>query len=699
MHTAHGYAWECRAPSHDPIIFEQEAEFQDHSRTEHGVPEAHVGTLSRAARRPVHGKILECPFGDDFSAPEKAELHSVRSNEALLQHVAAHMKEIALLALQKLPGDDDDRSEDVASDAPIEEDGFAKLRGSMYSILDDEALDFLDEAGNGISNTLEEGISSSVERLDLEDKDTAGMTKLHRAVRDNSLPLVQSLIEQGANLRSRTNRGETALHYATLNGDEGLDVMSLLLAFFEAQEIINLQDDNSQTPVHYAAKRGFIKGIRLLADYGAFMNIFDNNGLSPYIWAVIASDYDAVCALLSLGVDVNSTSADGRSALGWAASLGYTSIITLLVERGANVMSMTNKTQSVPLEEAAAFGTFSAVSALLRSGADANYRDREGWSAIHWAAEEGYSEIVKLLLDHGADANAASSYGTSPLHCAANGGHNQIVSLLLQHGADPLKSTCHGWTPLHHAAFMGHSRVVQSLLQDDRIISTPLQDNHGWSVLHLAVYGRHLETVKVLLDSPIISGSRIQGDERGFTAQDWLDFEFGSHYYKTISNLAFGKSRCCRATTGLTQAVHNGNIVLTEYLLERGYQVNNSDSGRRTALYYAAKKGHIPILNMLLEKGANPNILPTGLRTWEDFISDDAVLQQLRQGGYTKPILNPEIDHQIKLALRVQGEVPTLGESVSQNSVATASREDEPVNQAGEPRSRVTRFWKRLRGQ
>jgi ankyrin repeat protein len=666
MQNAHGYAWECRAPSHDPIIFEQEVEFQEHSRKEHGVPEAHVGTLSGAARRPVLEKILECPFGDDFSAPEKAESNTIFSNEALHLHVAAHMKEIALLALQKLPSDDDDKSEDVASDASLEDDGVAKLRGSMYSLLDDEALDFLDKAEDGVSNMLEEGISSSVNRLDLEDKDAAGMTKLHRAVRDNNLPLAQSLIEQGANLRSRANHGKTALHYASLNRYKGValhyaslnrykgvDMMKLLLNS-EAREIMSLKDDNGQTPLHYAAKRDFTDGIELLVDYGVFINTLDNYGFSPYLWAVIAGQNSATHLLLSLGVDVNSTSADGKSALGWAASLGHSLITELLVKKGADVMSMTQNTQLVPLEEAAACGDLLTVRLLLNSGADPNYRDREGWSAIHWAAEEGHCDVVLLLLKHGASVNAVSLYGTSPLHCAANGGHNNIVSELLQHGADPLKSTCHGWTPLHHAAFMGYSRVVQSLLKGDRITSSHSQDIHGWSVLHLAVHRRHLDTVRALLDSSIISESRLQCDESGLTAEEWLDFEFDSHFYKTISNLAFGKSRCCRAVTKLRQAVHNGNIVMTELLLEQGCHVNDTDSGRRTALYYAARKGRIPILNMLLEKGADPNILPAGRRTWEEFISNDTILQRLRQAGYTKPIPNPEIDHQIRLAQRAR---------------------------------------------
>lgn len=700
MQNAHGYAWECRAPSHDPIIFEQEVEFQDHSRKEHGVPEAHVGTLSGAARRPVLEKILECPFGDDFSAPEKAESNTLFSSEALHLHVAAHMKEIALLALQKLPSDDAEKSEDVASDAPLEDDGFAKLRGSMYSVLDDEALHFLDEAEDGFSNIVEEGISSSVNRLDLEDKDEDGMTKLHRAVRDNDLPLAQSLIEHGANLLSRANHGKTALHYASLNSYKGVDMMKLLLRS-ETREIMNSKDDNGQTPLHYAAKRDFTDGIELLVYCGVFIDILDKYGFSPYLWAVIAGQNNATYLLLSLGVDVNSTSADGKSALGWAASLGHSLITELLVKKGADVMSMTQNTRLVPLEEAAACGDLFTVRLLLNSGADPNYRDREGWSAIHWAAEEGHWDVVLLLLKHGANVNGVSSYGTSPLHCAANGGHNNIVSGLLQHGADPLKSTCHGWTPLHHAAFMRYSDVVQSLLMDDRITSSPSQDNHGWSVLHLAVHRRHLDTVRVLLDSSIISESRLLCDEGGLTAEEWLDSESDSHFSKIISKLAFVKSSCCGAVTKLRQAVYNSNIVMTELLLEQGCYVNDTDSGRRTALFYAANKGHITILNMLLEKGADPNILPAGRRTWEEFISDDAILQRLRQAGYTRPIPNPEIDHQIRLALRERGETYTRGRPASQRSLATAYEEGELVGKAEEPRSRVSvaKLWKRLRGQ
>lgn len=114
-----------------------------------------------------------------FNPQTKSNLVPAFSSEALQSHVAAHIKEVALLTLQKLPSDFDENAKNVGSDQPLENDGpgFVKLRGSMYSVLEDE--------------------------------DDSGMTKLHHAVQAGNLRLAESLVYGGANLGGRDNRGRT----------------------------------------------------------------------------------------------------------------------------------------------------------------------------------------------------------------------------------------------------------------------------------------------------------------------------------------------------------------------------------------------------------------------------------------------------------------------------------------------------------
>lgn len=672
MQNAHGHTWECRAPSHSPKTFDQELDYQKHSIEEHGVPEEHAGMLSSAARRPALNKLLECPFGDDFQPPEKAESSAVFSSDALQLHVAAHIKEIALLTLQKLPSDDDAKS--IKSDEGSENDGqgVANVRRSMYSLLDDEDLDFQHDTSEVADVTVdprEEDIRASVSGLDLEDKDEEGMTKLHRAVQAGDRDLVESLIKEGANLSSRDNSGRTALWYAPLGESESVHIVFSLLLDAGGKAIMNLVDDNGQTLMHHYAELGSEAAITTLIDLGADRHITDKCGFSPYLWAVVAGQEATFVELLNAGADIDSPSGDGKSALTWAAALGRTIILRMLLieqSNSASVFYRPRDSQNEPLEEATAFGDVNNVILLLEFGGDPNYRDRDGWSAIHWAAEEGHPEIVALLLDRGANVNAVSSYGTSPLHCAANGGVVSIVKMLLENGADPLKSTCHGWTALHHAAFMGHSEVVQFLLEDVRVRSSASQqDNHGWSVLHLAVHNRDLATIEVLMDSSLITEPRALFDESGLTAEEWLDLGPTSHSYKATSNLAFSKSRCCRAATMLRQAVVIGSVPMIRLFIREGHDVNNMNSGRRTALYYAAKKRMLPIMDLLFSYGADPNILPTGRKTWEEFISDKDVLQRLYRAGYQRQDTDPELERQIRRALRPKGQFSIPDRTVS----------------------------------
>lgn len=58
-------------------------------------------------------------------------------------------------------------------------------------------------------------------------------------------------------------------------------------------------------------------------------------------------------------------------------------------------------------------------------------KSKDGWTALHFAAEKGHVECVELLLREGAEVDARSLTGSTPLHLAAERGRKECMTLLL----------------------------------------------------------------------------------------------------------------------------------------------------------------------------------------------------------------------------------------------------------------------------
>lgn len=116
------------------------------------------------------------------------------------------------------------------------------------------------------------------------------------------------------------------------------------------------------------------------------------------------------------------------------------------------------------LSHSAEDGQESIVTRLLDRGADVDSRDLRGWTPLSWAAQRGQVAIVKILLARGADPNSGdekhcifveSPGGRTPLLYAADEGDGDVVRLLLQNGADVKRCDRGKWSALGRAVFKG----------------------------------------------------------------------------------------------------------------------------------------------------------------------------------------------------------------------------------------------------
>lgn len=125
-----------------------------------------------------------------------------------------------------------------------------------------------------------------------------------------------------------------------------------------------------------------------------------------------------------------------------------------------------------PLHEAAWRGDLGEVRRLIEGGADVNWRDSIGETALFGAAAWGHVEVVRFLLGAGADCNIAeASIGYTPLHWAASHGNLETLKLLVGAGADPTVADQHGRLAADVARKYGKADHVSYLKSIERPMS------------------------------------------------------------------------------------------------------------------------------------------------------------------------------------------------------------------------------------
>ncbi len=71
---------------------------------------------------------------------------------------------------------------------------------------------------------------------------------------------------------------------------------------------------------------------------------------------------------------------------------------------------------------------------LAVKGANVNYTDQNGWSALHFAAQNGDLEMINFLLSKGANVNCTNYEYHTPLHLAFKNNRIEVAQFLMDKG-------------------------------------------------------------------------------------------------------------------------------------------------------------------------------------------------------------------------------------------------------------------------
>jgi uncharacterized protein len=409
-----------------------------------------------------------------------------------------------------------------------------------------------------------------------------GATALHVAVRRGDAAAVNVLLARGADVNAVTRYGATPLGIAALNGDTA--IMRRLL---DAGANPTAATPSGETPLMTAARVGRVDAVTLLLDRGALVDAKTSpREQTALLWAVGENHPEVVKLLVGRGADVNARTA--VIAPRWEYSPprpGFTAGPGLTRQRAVP----TPDGGMTPLLFAVRDGNGPMMRLLLDLGADIDRRSGNNTSPLLIAVLNGQIGLATELLARGANANAADDYQRAPLFAAIEmrnvnrgtlifgDGRDplHLIELLLEKGADPNRQTnttpVHGWMQLDGSwvNFDGQTPFIRAALSGD------------------------IDVMRLLLAHGANANVSTKEGTTALMAAAGINWVSGQTYTRSPNEYLEAVKLC----------------------LERGADVNATNSLKLAAIHGAANRGWVPIIQLLADHGARLDLEDVGGRT------------------------------------------------------------------------------------
>jgi ankyrin repeat protein len=301
---------------------------------------------------------------------------------------------------------------------------------------------FIDEeAGEIMLKELETKSQEEIQR----EKATA---KMFDAIERLDYEAVKAAIVEGADVSSRSNCSETALH-AMLSWSDGWSSRGLMQMVFErgADPYETVYTEDGDTPLHYAARYYCKFDIPCILEYGgsSLKRVRDSNGEIPYDIAV-RNDKDILEAFKK------------------KAAAKRTLRLVSRADEPEEDIRISDSLADAMFKVAAVLDDEDMLGIMrkaIKAGVDVDARNDIGQTVLHIASTNRYGGGVADLVMLGADINAINPHtGWTPLHEAAAACSGDAIKKLLENGADPTIRDNAGETPYELA-----ERTINEVLE------------------------------------------------------------------------------------------------------------------------------------------------------------------------------------------------------------------------------------------
>ncbi|XP_052806713.1 uncharacterized protein LOC128235969 [Mya arenaria] len=244
-----------------------------------------------------------------------------------------------------------------------------------------------------------------------------------------------------------------------------LDVVQFLISC--AKDTVNETDKLGRNAVHIAVSYGQQNVLKfLLQQYlNADVNAQCHNGETSLVIAI--KENKPVCFQILLKCLKDRKVTKNNMALFQAIEQRSKQFLKQLIDQGYN-LDVKDKSYGTPLSFAIQKGFTDMVTLMIEWGADVNYKSISGFSPLHHACRAKSLQTLRILVSHGADITAVHDTTMDTiLHTAARHNATKVIEHVLSlPGCDTLidRKNSNNDTALHEAARNCFPRVIEILL-------------------------------------------------------------------------------------------------------------------------------------------------------------------------------------------------------------------------------------------
>jgi ankyrin repeat protein len=450
-------------------------------------------------------------------------------------------------------------------------------------------------------------------RLLLENRANAntlsgGAPILGESASRGNLEVVKLLVENGAAVDAVDFKGWTALQKASEKGH-----VSIVTYLLDHDADINHTNEDGDTSILLASEASFAELVQLLITRGADLHCTDTDGWTP----IHLSSYHAETTrvLIENGADANRI-ANYYTPLFLAAKGNHIEVVKVLLSFNPDLEIQHDddsySTGYTALTIATVNGYTDVVRLLLEAGANVNHRSKRNISTLQYAVYYNREDIVRSLMEYHPELDHVDDDGDTAFNSIQSSTSVAIAKLLINAGSDPEIRNNEGNTPLCKAVRFENVDIVKYLIAKKAELNI-IGGKYG-GPLHIACRWINLELVKILdaagVDVNLVDPTVGTPLQSTCLTCDYSRSNYDKEKLESVIRYLINEAKAdVTAVGGLLGCALNAACVwstpeMVKLILDKGAKIDAKDDMGRVAIHFAAVHS-LEYFESILDAGAD----------------------------------------------------------------------------------------------